>query len=100
MRTWFIKQDHPNGGVLSFIGNPAFEADWMLCADPPTEDTQPLNSHVNEESCWFRTDEDDDHLIVQLFNLRWQNTPPRPEYARKLLAKAVNEINENIGERF
>jgi hypothetical protein len=97
MRSWLIRQDRPNGGVLSFAGDPAFEAHWMLSEDPPTENAPQQGP---DERYWFRTGDDDDDLIVQFFNLHWEDTPPKPALARRLMAKAVIEINQMIGERF
>lgn len=104
MRRWLIRQNHPNGGILSFAGTPAFEAHWMLSADPPTADPSseetPPQEAADNQPYWFRTGEDDDDLIVQFFNLQWRDTPPEPRLAHRLMANAVKEINEIIGERF
>lgn len=134
MRGWLIRQDRPNGGVLSFAGDPAFEAHWLLSADPPSTDSLEPDSSMadsskadcsradcskagepstdspegeadqqssaNDERYWFRTGEDEDDLIVQFFNLHWQDAPPDPALARRLMSRAVSELNEVIGERF
>lgn len=101
MRTWQIRQDCPIGGVLHFAGQHAFQARWSLDADPPSENLleQDLTTE-NQGRYWFRTGEDDDDIIIHFDEFRWQSTPPGPQRLRKLMKKAVNEINQMIGERF
>ncbi len=101
MRKWLIRQDHPSGGMLSFVGKPAFRAHWALSADPPTEFTaQPELATGEDQSYWFRTGEGEDDIVVQFSELHWQDSPPEPERLRRLMAQAVNLIDKRIGERF
>lgn len=104
MCRWLIRQDRPDGGILSFAGTPAFQARWSLIADPPPPPTESLHEQnpTDEDArgYWFRTGEDDDDIIILFNELRWQDAPPEPERAQRLMAKAVCEINDMIGERF
>lgn len=110
MRMWLIRQDRPNGGILSFAGEHAFQARWSFSADPPSGDlpqdlsrqdsTRANDIGTDNASYWFRTGEDDDDIVIRFEQLCWQDAPPRPKRVRRLIKNAVNEINQQVGERF
>ncbi|MBK1649899.1 hypothetical protein [Rhabdochromatium marinum] len=101
MYKWLIKQDRPNGGILSFAGTHAFETQWILSADPPiTDSPQATSAPQEDDHYWFRTGDDDDDIVVEFYNLHWHKAPPDPKRAARLLAHAVNAINAQTGERF
>jgi hypothetical protein len=101
MRKWLIRQDRPNGGILSFVGKPAFQAHWTLSADPPTEDLPEQSTNAADKTnYWFRTGDDEDDIVVQFSDLQWQGTPPAPERVQRLMASAVSQIDRQVGERF
>lgn len=106
MGNWMIRQDCPNGGVLNFVGRHAFQAQWALSADPPSEESVTAGAIPRAARAggtprfWFRTGADDDDIFVQFFNLRWLDVPPKPARARRLMAQAVGLIDKDVGERF